>query len=63
MNDACEKELENALQPKLTGEFLNTLADAVRTCGWNVDMIESTKFVEWCFNLAGVPIPELDPFE
>lgn len=58
-----EKEAEARLKPRLTGEFLDTLVVAVKTCGWTVDFVESSDFVEWCFDVAGKKSPELEPFE
>ena len=51
------------LRPLLTDEFLETLRLSVKTCGWNVDHIESSEFVSWCFGVAGKACPELNPFE
>jgi hypothetical protein len=46
-------ELESRLKPLLTEEFLDTLIEAVRTCGWSIDHIESSKLVYWCLDVAG----------
>lgn len=42
----------------LTPEFLSTLQTAVECCNWNVDMIESMEFCDWCYVMAGQPVPE-----
>ena len=55
-------EAEGLLRPKLTDEFLDILVQAVNTCGWGVDFIESADFVDWCFNVAGKPSPPLDVY-
>jgi len=56
---------EEKLKPLLTDEFLSVLKEAVKTCGWSVDHIESSQFVGWCFNVAGKEYPtdeELEPY-
>lgn len=50
------------LAPRVTGEFLETLVLAVKTCGWEVDHIESANFVEWCHELAEKECPDLEPY-
>jgi hypothetical protein len=57
--DRRRAEAEANLRPKLTDEFLNTLALATRTCGRLVDHQETVNFVEWCFDIADKPRPEL----
>ena len=54
---------EARLKPLLTDEFLATLALAVRACGWSVDHVESTSFVEWCFDVAEKDRPDLSAFK
>lgn len=49
---------EQALKPKLTDEFLETLTQAVRTCGWSLDMVETGRLAEWCYELAGKSAPD-----
>jgi hypothetical protein len=49
------------LTPKLTEEFLDILVEAVKVCGWEVDHVESAKFVKWCHKIAGVECPDLEP--
>ena len=51
-----KKELKELLTP----EFLSTLHSAVECCNWNVDMIESMKFCDWCYNMVGQQSPEYD---
>lgn len=46
------------LKLKLNGEFLNTLLEAVETCGWDVDYYESSAFVKWVFKLADKKEPK-----
>ena len=62
MDDAAYEaksiELENELKPFLTDKFLSDLVKAARTCGWNVDHVETTKFVKWCFDIAEKKQPE-----
>ena len=59
--DLTQKEAE--LRSRLTPEFLNTLVEVARTCGWNVDHIETISFVAYCHDLAGITCPSLDPYE
>ena len=46
------------LQELLTPEFLSTLHTAVECCNWDVDMIESMEFCDWCYDVAEQPKPE-----
>lgn len=66
MDDAYERRMqvaEEALRPLLTDETLSAMAQAVRTCGWEVDHTESTRFVEWCYEKAGKKAPPLDAID
>ena len=58
--------LDKELNPYLTDEFLNTLVMAARTCGWSIDHTETTKFVQWCYDIAGLEQPsdeDLEPYQ
>lgn len=57
-----ERKLEENLKGKLTDEFLSTLEEAVRVCGWSVDFVESSQFVSWCFRLAQKEYEKKDPY-
>lgn len=46
------------LKELLTPEFLSTLHSAVIYCGWDVDMVESMNFCDWCYRIAGQPEPK-----
>jgi hypothetical protein len=46
------KPFEERLKPQLTDEWLATLVEAARTCGWMVDHTETESFIRWCFSLA-----------
>ena len=47
------------LKKLLTPEFLSTLHTAVECCNyWDVDMIETMEFCDWCYNMAGQPKPQ-----
>ena len=48
------------LKKLFTSEFLATLHKAVECCGWDVDMVESMKFCQWCYDLAEQSLPEFD---
>lgn len=61
--DKKAEQAENKLKPLLTGEFLETLLLAVKTCGWAVDHIESSAFVNWCYNIAGQEVQDTEPFD
>lgn len=52
--EVTEKEFKELLTP----EFLSTLHSAVEYCGWDVDMIETMEFCNWCYNVAG----QLEPY-
>lgn len=58
-----DEDYKRELKPKLTEEFLKTLDQAVRTCGWSVDYIESSQFVAWCFRVAGKEYHQEEPFD
>lgn len=51
------REAEDALRPKLTPEFLAVLHQAIRVCGWIVDMGETAAFGGWCYDVAGTKRP------
>jgi uncharacterized protein YeaC (DUF1315 family) len=46
------------LQELLTPEFLSTLHTAVECCNWDVDMIETINFCNWCYSMVGQPVPK-----
>ena len=46
------------LKKLLTPEFLSTLQTVVECCNWDVDMIETMEFCDWCYNIAGQPKPQ-----
>lgn len=44
------------LRPRLTEEFLDTLLEAAKVCGWGgADAIEVGAFLSWCRMTAGKP--------
>jgi hypothetical protein len=49
--EMTKKELKELLTP----EFLSTLHTAVECCNWDVDMVETVEFCDWCYNMAGQP--------
>ena len=55
-----DKLTQKDLQELLTPEFLSTLHSAVECCNWDVYMIETMKFCDWCYNIAEQPEPEYD---
>ncbi|HEY5865364.1 MAG TPA: hypothetical protein VI542_07400 [Candidatus Tectomicrobia bacterium] len=56
--------LEAKLKPQLTQEWLDTLVEAARTCGWTVDHGETMHFVRWCCDVAGAEPPaSLEPYQ
>jgi hypothetical protein len=57
-------ERKAQLLPKLTPEFLATLAEAVRVVGWEVDAHETTSLVKVLHDYVGSPRPDdLSPYE
>jgi hypothetical protein len=53
----------DALRPRLTPEFLETLVEAARISGYeNSDYFEVVKFVEWWHERLGLPVPDLEPY-
>jgi hypothetical protein len=32
----------------------------IECCNWDVDMIETMEFCDWCYNMAGQPKPQYD---
>ena len=48
------------LKELLTPEFLSTLHTAVECCNWDVDMIETMEFCNWCYSMGGKPGPYYD---
>ena len=48
------------LKELLTPEFLSTLHTAVECCNWDTDMIVTMQVCDWCYKLAGQPLPEYD---
>jgi hypothetical protein len=55
-------ELERRLAERITPEFLSTLAEAARVCGWSRDYVEIGTFVEDMFRLADTEPPDLEPY-
>ena len=51
---------EQELKELLTPEFLSTLHGVVECCSWDVDMVETMNFCDWCHDLAGQPKPEYE---
>ena len=51
-------EMKKDLQELLTPEFLSTLHTAVECCNWDVDMVETMEFCNWCYHTAG----QLEPY-
>jgi hypothetical protein len=47
----------------LTPEFLETLRQAIRLYGHDGDMIETVKFGNWCYHVAGVERPSEELWE
>lgn len=59
-----ERETKKLVK-KLTPKFLDTLKEACKCCGWDVDWVESSEFVEWCYKQARIKLPKgaLTPYE
>lgn len=48
------------LKELFTPEFLSTLHTAVECSSWDVDMVETMNFCDWCYRVAEVPSPDYD---
>ena len=44
----------------ITPELLQQVKYMVELCGWSVDFIETARFVEWCYEVANQPKPEME---
>ena len=53
----------SALTNRLSDDFLDTLAECVKICGWEGDHTDNFHFVEWVYALASAECPELTPYE
>lgn len=62
MNETQLAELQASLRPRLTDEFLATLAEAAKVDGWMTDYIETSRFVRNVFEMAGKEPPDLEPY-
>ena len=54
-----EEQREAALAPKLTGEWLETLHEAIEVIGWRVDVVELEEFERWSRELAAKNVPSV----
>jgi hypothetical protein len=48
------------LKELLTPEVLSTIHTAVECYNWEGDMIETMRFCNWCYWIAGQKCPEFD---
>lgn len=63
MTDAEWDALAARLKPYLTHQFLATLAEACRVVGNGTDSVANADFVSEVFNIAGQPVPDLQPYD
>jgi hypothetical protein len=64
LNKAEYENKERTLKPLLQRPgFLTTLTEAAKMFGWDGDYIEVESFVKYCFDLAGLPRPDLTPYD
>jgi hypothetical protein len=55
--------MHERLIPRLTPDFLATLVEAAKTCGWQEgDYWETMAFVRWCHDQVGRVPPDLTPY-
>lgn len=54
---------EEKIIPLLTEDFLRTLTEVARTCGWNVDHVVTIDFVNWCHDRAEKPRPDVTAYK
>lgn len=62
LTDEQYADLESALRPRLTAEFLATLVEALRIDGHSSDFVETSAFVRNVFHIAGREPPSLEPY-
>jgi hypothetical protein len=55
--DRLCREAEDALRPRLTPEFLETLREAIRIYGHTGDMIATVDFGRYCYDVARAVMP------
>lgn len=48
-----ENQHIQAIKPKVTPEFIDTLVELARIFGWSSDYIEVMSFVRFCSNITG----------
>lgn len=53
---------EDKILPLLTDDFLKTLTEVAKTCGWNVDHTETIGFVNWCHDIVEKPRPDVTAY-
>jgi len=51
------------LKPLLTPELLAVLLEAVKINGWSGDFCETSSFVQWCHDIAGVDLADFEPYD
>ncbi len=62
--EQAQQAAVDRIKPKLTPEFLATLAEVARMYGWAGDYAEVGKFVAVVHTeYAGIPAPDLTPHE
>lgn len=62
LTDDDHSNLESALRPRLTDEFLATLVEALRIDGHSSDFVETSAFVRNVSRIASREPPSLEPY-
>ena len=49
--------------PLLTDDFLKTLTEVAKTCGWSLDHVATAEFVDWCHDVVEKPRSDVTAYE
>ncbi len=55
-----DEEVESTFKPKLTSEFLETLALLIEVSNWTLDASETQSLYRYACSIAGIQPRELD---
>lgn len=59
----CGEISLESVRPLLTPGVLYAISEAARTFGNDGDHVAVSEFVEWCYQVAGADMPDLDPYK
>jgi len=57
------QEGKSRLKELADKEFLEKLIEVGKISGWSVDYVEIVEFITNLHNIAGLPVPDLNPYE